>query len=106
MGACDIKGTAVSKCQARRTGEHGATTGSDEIARHARVVEYRQRARTRLNDFTRTSQNANRPDRALIDVNTKAVVIIGTRGDRGLKLIIIIPCFEVMQEIEAQGGRP
>ena len=42
--------------------------------------------------------------KALVDVNTETVIVVGTRGDRRLKLIVIVPRLKVVEEVEAHRG--
>ena len=104
IGPRDIKRTAIGKGQPCSTRQDRAAAARDEVAVHAGVVEDRQRASAGLDDLARASENADGAIEALVDVNTETVIVVGTRRDRRLELIVIVARLEVVEEVEAHGG--
>ena len=104
IGPGDIERTAIGKGQPRGARQDRAAAARNEVAVHAGVAEDRQSASAGLDDLARTCENADGSIEPLVDVNTKTVVVVGTRRDRRLKLIVIVTCLEVMEEVKAHCG--
>ena len=104
IGPGDIEGTAIGKGQPRGARQDRAAAARDEVAVHAGVTEDRQCASAGLDDLARTGENADGAIEALVDVNTETVVVVRTRRDRRLKLIVVVTRLKVVEEVEAHRG--
>ena len=102
LGAGDVEGTAVGEGEAGGRLQDDRAARRDEIARHPRIVEDAQGARAGLDDLAAAGEDADRPDEVLVDVDAEAVARVGTGGDGGLELVVVVAGLEVVGEVQAQ----
>ena len=105
LRAGDVEGAAVGEREARRAGKDSASAGGDEVAGHAGIVENGQRTRARLDDLAGAGQDTDGAIDPLVDMDAEAIVVVGTSGDGGLELVIVVPRLQIMAEAHAQRAR-
>ena len=102
LGAGDVERAAVGEGQPGRRLQDDGAARRDEVARHARVVEDAEGARAGLDDLAAAGEDADGPDEVLVDVDAETVARVGTRGDGGLELVVVVAGLEVVGEVQAQ----
>ena len=102
LGAGDVEGAAVGEGQPGGRLQDDGAARRDEVARHARVVEDAEGARAGLDDLAAAGEDADGADEVLVDVDAEAVTRVGTRGDGGLELVVVVAGLEVVDEVQAQ----